>query len=1259
MSPEEWLKSQASQSKPNEPLSPEEWLKSQPKQQVSAPPIAPTTQPTGEPTAAELEAASKPAFMTKQQVMGNAAPRLEAIRSQAASTKPAPELKAEKPFTPPDRTAFKEALTTIEPKRVGQAFPVMTESDKLFGPMPKPKQPMGGRATESIVDNAAKNPAIVDVAAEYLRVRQPNLPTPKTGTPEDNKKTIDRFRKSFVRGDIATVNELTWAMNATPEQKEVARNAYELADKIGTPLGAELMTALNPLESPLTYASLGAGWAAKQMAVRGVSTAAKMALKPSTVTGIVEGGVAAATNITEQKTQVELGIKNEISYAELAITTGISAGLGKVGSLELDTAKKGFAQPVAERMEDLRKAKGQTPVEMSKKDREWLDAYTSREKEVVEGLRKEAPSLFEDAETKKAIREGTLDKMSPQTVATKAVLNDKTLADIYNVTKELFKANPELRPNLQETRVTQGMIDALSKASPDDIQGAASRAGVSPTDFLETFKVSLSDAGQVLQKSSDMAKFLQKLSVADPALEEAVNNLYKQTSGVQYWTDKAAQFVSKGTGASVGLSTTAPSTAIVNAFSAAFTVALKTAGDVVIEGVIKPLEKAATKKTKGVSIGQAADILDEVVLNTGRMTNDLSGAVIPLTKDRVKADMGEIVGNSFHLVTKMLDGGWTGELTDQMLKDSPRIKNMLLHVGAESDNRGLPSVVNQLNALNIAVDAMVRKPAFVDAASQRMRDIGLDYEEFVATGRPIPSKIQELAGDDAMKMTFSYNFKTKAELGETGFEATMEDAAAKVLRAAQDNVYFKIGKDLGVPFLRYQLNAVRYAYRLTPASGVGGVLELRQAAKLRSQGKDVEAALVSYDGRRKLVDSTIGLGAMMAIAATRDGTVSSTQYRDQDGDVKDMSNLAPFVQLAVMSDLGKLMIDMGKKFWYTISMTPEERMKEGEKFKEQALKLDKNDPDRQDLIDQYELMAQGRFRNVDGVKALEILTGMGRQAGVQQTMIDKVRETLEEGLRESSLKGAAYTAGQFASRFDNVMNPLYDAINALRDDMRIVESKGESTFTGQLGEVGGSFVAPILSNVPGAKEGFQDKPRALTPDSESPRVPTVSRQVLGLKPELPTSPTENELVRLGIEPFRVYKTTGNRDFDNLHITETKKVLDLFLKAEINSPVYQKKTMTQQEEAINKKIKEAYELTRPIADAKFQNKSPDKAIDMAFDKMPKAVKASAVDEFRNRNQGREPETIKDKMSILTGAYNVNFAKGGLVSQMDKLLTNSRQ
>lgn len=1137
------------------------------------------------------------------------APAVE--QTQAVLATPVEERQVEAKPLSPFESALKAATPTIPAKGQTGVMPAVEGTGgAAFGVYRR--QPIGGRTTETALtpEKVVATPELFNVAQKYLKERQPNKPLPK-----DPAAVVEAFRSSMVKGDFDKVSELTWALNATPEQKAVAKEAYQLSGKLGTPIGEELMSTLNPLESPSTYVGAGAGWAVKQAALYSVKTAMKSQLMAAGVGAGVEGAAAGAGNIVTQKTQVAVGLKDEVSYAEAALVTGIGIITGGVGGKQIADIP---VASIAERKAGLA-ARKTKPAETVTD--EWLAKFSAREAEV-----KEAPqALFESTEAKQTARAGTLDKMAEPTDTTKAVLNDAVLGDVFKVAKQLFKDNPELRPDLNEVKITQGIVNALEKADEDVIQQAALRAGVKPAEFLEAFKVTMSDAGQFLQNASAMSKFVTKLSAGDPALEDALKRMATASQGTEYWTGKVLSATNKGFGASVGLSTASLSTAVMNGISLIGTVTVKTAGD----------------------------MLDAAVNTTGRMLNDLRGNTIPVTKLRVKEDIGQSISDSLFLMNSMVDGGYTAELSDMMLKNNPRLANMVSHVGTEMDARGLPEVVNTLNVANRAVDSIVRRPVFVQSVKDRMKALDLDYEDFLANNKPIPTTILKSAVEDTMKMTFSYEFK---KTGERSIEGAAEDLAFYTLDAMKKNDTVGIVSKTLTPFIRFQMNAVRYTYRLTPFSGVAGVQELKQAAAFKAEGKLAEAAGLAYDAKRKVIDSAVGSAAILAGMSFREENADLPfhQSRDKDGTVRDNSTYFPFVNIMALSEVALVMKDAGKDLWYTVKMTPEERAAEATKLRDQANAMDPNAKGRQELINQAETLGLGRVRNFDGAKFTEVVTGMGRSAGVQRSALNDAIELIEGGLSEAGERKAGTLVGDFISRFDNVFNPLYDAVNFLRDDMRIVEPKASTKMADTLGPFGEAAVSTVIAPIPGARDVLQSKPSLF--QQEEQKVPAVARQVQGTRPSVPTSKVENELLRLNIQPYTAFKPTGNKDLDVVTIKMAQPIVKSNTEALLSDKSYQALSMNGQKSALEKRIADSISEVKDVAKEYFETKDPKRYVELMYSKIPKTQREASEDQFRALYK-KSPTTTEEKRAIIDKFFNLaeevgKFAKGGLAQQTER-------
>ena len=1123
------------------------------------------------------------------------------------------------PFTEPkkpievsktrDFTALDEAIKKATPDMPTRAEPTADQRAITGGMRVRGmtgKADVIPKAIDVPIEAAAKSPEIVSFAKDYLKARQPNNVLAK-----DPVDLMKQFRSSFARTAAEEVTELTWLANATPQQREMAVKARDVIGKIEGDLGETVVTTL---KDPFTYAGAGAGFAYKQLALRTTQALAKTQLKTVGVTALTEGAVGAGTNIVKQKQDIQLALRDEISYVEVAAVAGLSMAVE--GAVSATTVASG-GKRVAERVEDLKAAK-KAPALYDKATEDFKAKFVQKEQEIASGP---AP-LYPSAVERQAGREATLDVAAPPTDPYQAVLNKPIVDDIFKVAKQLFTDNPELRPNLNEVRTVQGIIDALNIADQDVIQQAASRAGVKPADFLEMFKVQASEAGAFLQQAKSTADMLRKMTGGDPVLEDAFTRMLNAGAGTEYLSGKIVRGIKATTGASVGASTAGLSTAVMNAIGLTGTIGIQTAGD----------------------------IMEATIKSAGRMVNDLRGGGAPVNAARVKEEIGTVFADGGYVLSRLMDAGYTKELTEMALKNNPRLNNLINNVGAEVELQGGGAVGDAVRAINIfnrAVDGTVRGPIFLQSVKNRMKDVGLDFEDFMANNKPVPSSLLKSAAEDTMKLTFSYDFK---KTGEKGLEGFAEDAAFRVLQSVNQNAGAGTIKDILLPFVRFQLNAARYTYRLTPFSGMGGYQELQKAAALRAEGKTMEAAGMSYDGKRKVLDSVVGTAAILGGMAYREENADTQfyQYKDKDGNIKDGSAVFPYVNIMALAEVSLVMKDLGKELWYTNTMNPEQRAAEAASIKAQADALDANDPQKQKLINQYESLGLSRIRNFDGVKFTEIMTGLGRSAGTQKTVIDSVKALVEGGISDSAASKGGQLVGDFISRFDNVMNPIYDAINFLRDDMRVVDAKASTALSGKVSPFTEAAVATVAAPIPVARDILQSRPSLFQTTEQ--QAPTVARQFTGQRPTTPTTPIEKELTRIGVEPFSIVKSTGNRDYDNIRINLARPAFLPAVTELISSPAYKQLSANEQKVAITTRMNAALNESKEAARDVFIERFGNKAVDSLYQKAPnrEAQEDAFVKEFKRR-----PKTPIEKMMVIEGEFgraaDIGKAKGGLVAR----------
>lgn len=1178
----------------------------------------------------------KPAFdfLEAEKSMQAPAPAAQPAQPQQTSFDfIAAEKQLEKPFVPPGKPAVIDVTQGLAPRpamapaAVETTEPVIDYSAAATEMMsPPPSVPSYG------IEDVVKNKDEFKIVQQFMKERYPNKPLP-----EDPLELVAEFKRSQAKTDFGLANELTWALNATPEQKVVARQAYGIADKIGgAGLGAELLATI---QSPSTYVSGVAGWAVRQAATRAVKSGLKTALTTAAVTGGVEGAAAGATDVISQQTRKELGLQDEINYAQTALTVGISTAVGAIGGGGIGTAPVPTTQ---QRVSSLIQRRGQPDGAIDKPTADFLAQFRTKEKAAGENRK----AIFADSIARREAREVSLDKMDEPGLVTEAVLSEGVVEDIFKVAKQLYTDYPQLRPNLQEVRITQAVADTLSETDPDMLQQAIKRAGVDEKQFFEAFRVTLSQAGATLNEASKLSRFLKGAVAGDPDLEKALQKMSKASEGTEYWSGLEA--AATGARVSVAASTAGFSTAVMNAIGLMGSVPLKV----------------------------AADTIDAVYSTTGRLINDMRGGTVPINAARVREDVSEAFADSTYILVKMADGGYSAELSDLMLKDQPRLSRLISAIGGEAvDMDGMPSkvdkVMNTINVFNRAVDSVVRRPVFVQAVKERMQAIGLDFEDYVANSKPIPVAILRGAVDDANKLTFSYSFKRTSEKSLEGYA---EKFAHSVLSLANKN---PIGTIVGTtinPFLRFSLNAVRYTYRMTPASALGGAKELMTAKRMLDAGKEAEAAGLVYEGKKKIIDSIVGTAAIAGGIAYRqeNADIEPWQYRDDDGNVKDGSGLFPFVNISMLAEAALVIKDLiqvslasrrgtgteteeqidytaaatemmspqtqSGSLLYTLKMSPDERAKEAADIRKRAESLALNAKGRQELLLQAERLELDRVRKFDGKKFFEIMTGLGRQSVDQNTVWDQFARLVEGGITENVERKAGTAVGDFLGRFDNFFNPIYDIANFVMEDNRVVDTRAPTALEQDVGPFADALLGPLMGPIPGLRGQLQEKPSLF--QAEPQQVPTAIRQVQGIRPTPPTSRIENELARLRLEPFSVFESTGDRTLDNFTIRLAQAPFQAAVEQLIfRDPIYKSLPINGKRDAIKTRMSLVLNEAKKTAREMYLQTQPEESVQMMYDKMPRGKREAAEDQFQQA-VGRRPTTLEDKLRVIQGDFDIS-------------------
>jgi hypothetical protein len=1081
-------------------------------------------------------------------------------------------------------------------------------------------------------EEAALVPESVKDVRKFFAARYPNRPALT-----DDVEVMKAFSEDQAKNDFEIASDITWAVNADNEQKKAAFMVSKLAKDITTPFTSQLGALIT---SPSTYLGGLPGVIVNKFLTTVGKSAIKRIAAVSVASAVGEGTVAAGVNIAQQKSeklisfeyQDEEGttqtasVREDISYAEAGLVAGVAAVIGGAGGAFLGKGTSG-----KEQMADLlTKKKDSGAVDVA------VEAFKEKFAKREEELYKTREPIFGSEAERQAARATSLDVADVPEEATDAILNKESIDLLHKTARQLFSDNPELIPvDFDKKSIATVISDVLESQSSDSIQQAAERAGISPKQFLDAFKVTASNAGTVLQANSSMAKFLNKIvdgaGTGDPELEKIINRMVNAGRGKAHAPGLFGTGLRKVTDASVGGAVAGLSTLIANVGGLTATLGIRTAVD---------LTNASMRTFEGM---------------IGAMRGD-----VPLKNFNSKEPISQLVNDGFRVIGHLLDNGYSNELFTAATKYNPRIKNLLLQASPEGERDSMNRFVTAINVMNRSVESFIRKPVFVASLRNRMDDLNLDFDSFIANDRAIPAGLLELAAKDSLDVTFSSAFRK----GGLGVEGGIEDGVAVVVNAINSNNYFKTFANFTFPFFRFSLSSLKYTYQLTPASAaIGGRRLLKEASELEAlaakstkksevAGLRAEVAGLRYQAKQKIITSSIGLVLVAYASGIRrdNADLPMTQVRTSNGDVVDTGPYAPYSNILAIGEAANHLMDFGKSMWYTLAMTLEERKAEASKFRQQANSLAKNEKGRQALVDKAELLEYFNLRDFDQDTFSQIIFGLGRTAGTQKSLVDSVTEVMESGIDGKEgldmLRGAGRYAGDFLSRFDNVLNPVYDVINAMRGDLRSVDSKDAPTlgYGAFVDEMVNSFTSPM----PVLRDRLRDRPSLF--DEGTQQVPTALRYMSGSKANPPTTDIENELLRLGVEPYKVLPKDKDRSVRNKIITIAQPIVTANARERLNDPAYQRLSMDEQRLNMEDVIRTASnDAKKDVED----NLTEEEQTNRQYDRLPERTKKAAEANFI-RDVGRRPTLLEDKQDILNKNFEDanDFAKGGLASQTRK-------
>ena len=740
-----------------------------------------------------------------------------------------------------------------------------------------------------------KNPELFGVIKDYMKVSRNVVPEKGQSDEDFVKKYMATMRDIEFNTFTGALPELNRIRNAKPEDAQtlgLGRELYKQTRSVFQPGGQgygsadALVPYWNAMASiatdPLNYVGfvggkiggqvvkLTAAQEAAQLAL-GAASKGKLASILTPTKGKVVAGVAgletasgAGQSVVSQRLDQEVAKSigqepEELSTTQIAVS-GIISGL--FGGVEAKAAVTKFGKTGKEQLADLlKKSKEKTPTDPTAPPTKIETALLSPVDENMDLLAEE----FMKQEGAKI-----LDEISPAAALVEPAIRRDLSQRAIRVALNVIENDPtyKVKAGQKTSTAIAEVFSAMDQGLIDDtlLEQAIRKEGLSPEQFAQANRVTVTQAAQIMQQYSTASKALNRLRQIDPDVAKQVDALYgapdEYTSTLGYLGGAFNRLERE----SKALIVSGIGTTVRNVMGSGIGLTFNSAASV-IEGSLMTIGKTLAPEAKGAR------------LNT------------------LKTSIGDTIENAFGTWGYLRKNDLASEVTDELLKHNPSIRSHILSAMQESDT-DLSKVARMANALNVAQDAFFRKAIFANSVEKKLKGVGLDMYQLIADGKVIPADILKEAADETLKATFSYTPKIPKG-GIKTFEGGAEAMGNYFVKAAEVP-----GGSLFVTFPRFMTNAIAFQYRYSPLGGISGAEDILRGSKMLANGDETGAALIRK-GQENTAKGIVGTSALLAAIDYRENNqdVEWNMWKRGDGTTVDLRGVFPLGPLLAMADV--------------------------------------------------------------------------------------------------------------------------------------------------------------------------------------------------------------------------------------------------------------------------------------------------------------------------------------------------------------------
>jgi hypothetical protein len=1007
---------------------------------------------------------------------------------------------------------------------------------------------------------------------------------------EDKEKFTANFMTNLRGQDWNTFSNIAYLnklKNAPMEDKEKLALGRRLFDQVKDATEAGGQPGARPFydmaSSALTdltnYVGLGVATLGKKAVTKAATTTALQqaeksiaakALTPTTAkvvgaTTAVEGTIGAGQNVLQQKSQQEvskaLGEKpSDLDYTQVGAAALLSAVFG-FGEAKGTAAMKP-AQSGTEKLNEILKSKVKAPADPNAPP-------TAVERVLTDPVQENMDTVVEEFMNIQGGR--ILDDINPATPLTDAKVQKDLSGRAVRVALYVMEQDPTFRvkPGQKTSTAIAEVFSNLDKVDDVALEQAIRKEGLTPEEFAQANKLTVTEAAQVMQQYSAAAKAMSRLSQIDPAFKEQADLLFGKPDEYTSALGRVGQMVSTVERESKAWVVSGIGTTVRN---------------IIGTGV-------------GLTYNSAASLIEGSLYTVGRTA---AAAVNPGglgIKDTFKKGVSDTMKDAFGVYGQLLRSDLSAATTDTLLQHNPALRNNILSATQENATNDISKVAKLFNSLNVAQDAFFRRAIFNASVDKNMRKLGLDMYETVAEGKTIPASILKEATDDTLKATFSYTPKQQKH-GIKSFEAGAEGLGNLFVKAAEFP-----GGSLLATFPRFMSNAIAFQYRYSVFGGASGVSDVLAGSKKLAAGDETGRALVNK-GMENFSKGVVGTAALAAAYDYRLNNQDTEWYnfKTEDGTTVDTRAIFPLGPTLAVADF------MAKR--------------------KQGL-----EPKTAEMV--------------------ESIVGMKMPAGTQNQFLDQVFAAFSSEKEADKMEIAVgKVLGDFTARFSQpfLFKSAYEFFDLFREEGTI--QRDPNVIKAQ--ESGDRFIEAavnrVQSKLPVVKEQL---PAAVPRLREGPvyKEGEFFNSLIGVREATEKSPVEQEITRLGIDPYRLYgPSSGDREYDRAFVEAANPMVIKTIQRVMANERYQALPIAEQKVALANTVRDITSIARDKTDAKFTAQDLDRVKKMRFDKLSGEVRKVINDRYAKDHDGVTLEQAKDyravdKYEAMMG--NLQFAAGGLV------------